>query len=517
MPRTTRVRTTGLSLDPSRDEPLYQQIFDQIVERIQSGAFAPAYRLPPTRHLATELATHRNTVVHAYAALESAGFVSSEVGRGTFVAARSEGRAHERPSEPPAGAAGGGMPWSSLLSRGAVVEPLRRAERIGRRTVGKDAINLTRMSPSADLLPHELLRRCTDHVLRTKRSAALSYAPAEGLSQLRGLIAEDLARQGVPAKADDIVVTTGSQQALDVLARALVNPGDPFLVDSTTYGGAINLLSLAGARLVPIPSDDEGPDPTALARFSRAGAKGLYLMPNAHNPTGAVISAERRAAIVRWSRDAGVPIIEDDYGADLVLSDDPAPPALRAMDGDVLHVGTFSKRLIPGLRVGFVVCPPALRPTVVALKGAMDLGTSALVQYALAEFLERGYLRAHLNRTLPEYRARRDALQRGLAAHLPRGLRWREPGRGLVLWLPLPRAYEPEDVFEEAHRRGVLVGPGGLYAADSEAARGLRLTFCAEPVDRIAIGTKRLGDALRAMAAQRPMGTYAEAQSLEAV
>ncbi len=511
MSTSRRVRTTGLSLDPKGEGPLYQQMFDAVVARIRSGAFAEGYRLPPTRLLARELGTHRNTVVHAYAALESAGFVRSEVGRGTFVAAPRESARRE---PPPAGEA---MPWSSLLSRAAVVEPLRRVERIARRAVAKDAINLTRMQPSADLLPHDLLRRCIDHVLRTRGSAALTYAPAEGLPQLRALIADDLVRQGVPAKAEDVVVTTGSQQAIDLLARALVNPGDAFLVDTTTYGGAINLLSVAGARLVAIPSDTEGPELGALERMSRGGAKGLYLMPNAHNPTGAVISAERRAALVKWSREAGVPLIEDDYGADLAMNDEPAPPALRALDGDVIHVGTFSKRLIPGLRVGYLVCPPSLRPTLIALKHAMDLGTSALTQYALAEFLERGYLRAHLNVTLPEYRLRRDALQAGLAAHLPRGLRWQEPGRGLVLWLPLPRAYEPEEVYEEAQRRGVLVGPGGLYSVDPAGARGLRLTFCAEPVDRLVLGAKRLGDTLRAMASQRATGTHDEAQSLEAV
>ena len=505
------MRTSGLTLEPGGDEPLYQQIFDAVVARIRSGAFAEGHRLPPTRLLAGELGTHRNTVVHGYAALESAGFVRCEVGRGTYVAAPKD---RPRSDAPPAAPA---MPWSSLLSRGVMVEPLRRAERIGRRAVPKDAINLTRMQPSADLLPHELLRRCVDHVLRTKGSRALTYAPAEGIPSLRALIAEDLVRQGVPAKADDVIVTTGSQQAIDLLARALVNPGDPFLVDSTTYGGAINLLSVAGARLVAIPCDDEGPELGALGRMSRGGAKGLYLMPNAHNPTGAVISAARRTGLVKWSRDAGVPLIEDDYGADLALDDEPAPPALRALDGDVLHVGTFSKRLIPGLRVGYLVCPPSLRPTLIALKHAMDLGTSALTQYALAEFLERGYLRAHTNVTLPEYRLRRDALQRGLAAHLPRGLRWREPGRGLVLWLPLPRAYDPEQVFEEAQRRGVLVGPGGLYAVDPGAARGLRLTFCAEPADRLELGARRLGETLRALASDRVGAEREGAQSLEAV
>ncbi len=506
------VASTGLSLDPSADEPLYKQIFEQVVARIRSNAFPAGYRLTPTRDLARELSTHRNTVVRAYVDLEHAGFVTSVVGRGTFVAAQ-RGGAVPKPAE-----AGGAMPWSSLVSRAAVAEPLGRFARLAARPSDRAAVNLTRMQPSADLLPHELLRRCMDHVLRTKGADTLSYASADGLPRLRGLIAEDLARQGVPATAEDIIVTTGSQQALDLIARALVNPGDPFLVDPTTYIGALNLLTLAGARVQPVATDDEGPDLAALDRHARSGAKGLYLMPNAHNPTTATISPERRAQLVAWSRQHGVPIIEDDYGADLNLDGEPSPPPMRALDGDVIYLGTFSKRLIPALRVGFIVCPKALRPTLVAIKHAMDLGTSVLLQYALAEFLERGYLRAHLNRTLPEYRARRDALERGLAAHLPRGLTWKSPPRGVVLWLPLTDRYQPEEVFEEARRRGVLVSPSTLQAIDGRSERGLRLTFCAEPADRLLLGARRLGEALRAAAEpQRMEPTARETARLEAV
>ncbi|APR80213.1 Transcriptional regulator, GntR family domain / Aspartate aminotransferase [Minicystis rosea] len=485
---------------PFGGEPLYKQIFDQVVTRVRSRAFPPGYRLPPTRALAEELGTNRNTVVRAYADLEAAGFVTSAVGRGTFIA---EGRALPAPLAAPAG---GSMPWSSLLSTVASVEPLRRGERFGRTPSGRDVVNLSRMQPSPDLLPDDLIRRCTDHVLRTEGPGALGYAPPDGLPRLRELIAADLALSGVPAKAADILVTTGSQQGLDLVARALVNPGDAFLVDQMTYPGALNLLSLAGARLVPIPSDGEGPDLAALHRVKNASAKGFYLMPNCRNPTGTSISAARRRALVAWSHEAGVPLVEDDYGADLSLDGAPPPPALRALDGDVIHLGTFSKKLVPALRVGFLVCPEPLRRVLSSIKNAMDLGTSVLLQHVLAEFLERGYLRAHLNRTLPAYRARRDALDASLREHLPSGVRWHRPERGVVLWLALPRDLEPEAVFEEASRRGVLVGPSPFYEVDARIEPGLRLTFCAEPEKRLAEGGRRLGEAMRALAKQRGRG-----------
>jgi DNA-binding transcriptional MocR family regulator len=359
------------------------------------------------------------------------------------------------------------------------------------------------MQPSADLLPDRLIRRCFDHVLQTLGARALGYGPVEGLTSLRELIVTDLARQGVPAHVDDVIITTGSQQALDLVARALIGPSDTFLVDAATYGGAINVFTLAGARLVAVPSDGEGPELPALERLTRAGAKGLYLMPNCNNPTGAEISAARRKNLVAWSQRAGVPLIEDDYGSDLWLGERLPPPALRSLSGDVLYMGTFSKKLVPALRIGFIVCPRALRSTIVAIKQAIDLGTSLLLQHVLAEFLDRGYLRAHLGRTLPEYRARRDALEQSLARHLPTGMKWRRPERGLVLWLPLPAGFDSEQVFEEAQRRGVLVGPSALYEVEARAERGLRLTFCSEPPERLALGGKRLGEALRAISKEQ--------------
>jgi DNA-binding transcriptional MocR family regulator len=522
-----RARGIGIALDPRREEPLYQQIFDQVVTRIRSHAFPPGFRLPPTRILARELSTHRNTVVRAYADLEAAGFVSSVVGRGTFVeaSARSAVGSGARGA---GGAAGGGangggagvgtavgtsgggtsgeppsrMPWSTLLSRAANADGLGKAARFARSVPG-DVVNLARMQPSKDLLPDQLLRRCIDHALRDLGTGALEYAPPEGLARLRRQIVQDLAEQGVPAGADDVLVTTGSQQALDLIIRTLVNPNDAFLVDSTTYSGAIDLFTLGGARLIPVPSDAEGPDLAALSRLSRPGVKGFYLMPNCNNPTGLTVSEERRRGLVAWSKSAGIPLIEDDYGASLDLDGTPPPAALRTLDGDVVYFSTFSKRLVPALRIGFIIAPPALRPILTAMKRAMDLATSTVLQHGLAEFMERGYLKAHMNRTLPEYRARRDALEAGLVEHLPAGMRWTRPSRGVVLWLPLPPALDPEMVFEEALRRGVRISPSTLWSVDAGAERGLRLTFCAEPVERIFEGARRLGQTLKALLGER--------------
>lgn len=489
--------STSLRVDPRRDEPLFQQVFDQIAERIRSGAFPAGHRLAPTRELARQLGTNRNTVVRAYEELAAAGFIHSTVGRGSFVAALPQ------PSGADEQASASSIPWPTLVSRAAQAETFGRAERLGQARTPADLVDLGRMQPSDDLLPTVAMRRCVEHVLRRSAPAALAYGPREGVGRLRRAIAEDLARQGVPASAADVLVTTGSQQGLDLVVRTLVNPGDPFLVEASTYAGALNLLTAAGARLVPVPSDDEGPSIADLDRAARLGAKGLYLMPNSHNPSGACISVARREALVEWSRRSGVPIVEDDYAADLNLDGDPPPPPMRAIDADVIYIGTFSKRLAPGLRIGFVVCPPRLAPRLLPLKHAMDLGSSPLLQHALAEFLERGYLRAHLARTLPEYRRRRDALERTLRAQLPSSIRWHHPRHGVVLWLPLPRGTSPEAVYHEALRRGVKTSPGTLHATDDRLQPGVRFCICAEPADRIARGARRFAQALAALTEPR--------------
>jgi len=359
------------------------------------------------------------------------------------------------------------------------------------------------MQASPDLLPHEDFRACLDHVLATLGPEALGYAPGQGLERLRTLIGKELARDGMRVDPDDILITTGSQQALDLVSRSLVDPGDIFLTEGPTYSGALNVLTASGAEVIGVPTDDEGPDLEALRRVWSPRVKGLYLMPNSRNPTGTTISERRRRDLVAWSLEARVPLVEDDYGADLVLEPGPGLTHLRALDPNVFHVGTYSKKLIPALRVGYMVCPVPMRAPLTRLKHAMDLGTSKLLQHALAEFLERDLLPSHLERVCAAYRERRDALVDTLTRVLPRDVTFRVPERGVVLWLSLPPGLDPELVYEEARLMGVSVSPGSVYTTISPAPAGLRLTYCAEPVLRLVEGAKRLGRAVEQSAKRR--------------
>ncbi len=483
--------TLGIRLETDGAEPLYQQIFDTLARRIREGTLPPGYRLPASRVLAEAVGTHRNTVVRAYRELEQAGFVTSGVGRGTFVAdAPLTVLADAPPSRAP-------LPWGSLTARVLAAEPLGRADRLSRPAPGRDVVDMTRMQPPEELIPHELFGRCVAHVIATRGARALQYAPREGVPRLREQIARDLARQGVPTQADDILVTSGSQQALDMVVRALVDPGEPLLTHGATYSGALRLFAAAGARPVAVPEDAEGPTIDGLRATGR-GARLLYLMPNHANPTGTTISAARREDIVDWSHETSVPVLEDDYASDLVLDEMPPLPAMRALSAEVIHVGTYSKKLIPALRVGYLVCPPRLRPHLANLKHAMDLGGSALLQHALAELLERDWLVPHLGRVQKAYRERRAVLGAALERSLPPDVRFRCSPRGVAIWIDLPEDLSPEAVYEEGLRHGVLVSPGTLHRVQGGQAHGLRVNFCYEPPPRLREGARRLARAIGA-------------------
>lgn len=503
-----RSRSLGLALDPDDPRSLYQQLFDEVVARISKGAFPAGFRLPPTRQLSDELDVHRNTVVRAYRDLEEAGFVESTVGRGTFVKALPRAQSVPKDARTTSGApsieaapilspTAPSLPWASLLAERATSEPIRRVARRARRPLLGPAIDLSRLQPGPDLLPVKLLSRCMEHVLDRSGGRALGYAPLEGAASLREQIAADLARQGVPASAEDVIVTSGSQQALDILVRALVDPGDTVLVQAPTYGGVLQIFAAAGARVEGLPNDAEGPlVPTA----ARGRPKLVYLMPNHANPTGGCISERRRRELVAWARARGVPIVEDDYAEDLELDDQPTPPAMRALDGEVLYTSSFSKRLVPALRIGFVLAPEALRPTLCALQHTASLGSSLLLQLTLAELLERGYGRAHAARMREIYRARRDALCDALEKHLDGRIAVPRPARGVTSWLPLPSAIDLESLGETARREGVLVATGDLFSGartDPEPdAHGVRLAYCFEPEERLAEGARRFVKAL---------------------
>ncbi|MBP7149496.1 MAG: PLP-dependent aminotransferase family protein [Acidobacteria bacterium] len=488
----TSAGLAGLRIDANSGEPVYRQIAEGIRDAARAGKLAAGTRLPPTRDLARQLGVNRNTVVAAYDLLAAEGVVHSHTGRGTFVAAQN--------GAAPAVLAGAPDTWSLGFSQ-ALERPgvgnLLSVYNVG---TSQEGISFAGSYPAADLMPVDAFRKAFADELRERGAEVLSYGPSAGWGPLREAIAAEMRRAGSRVGSGEILVTSGSQQGLELIFRALLDPGDPIVIEDPTYTGALSALASLGARLVGVPLDDDGvrPDLLELA-IERHRARLVYLQPSHHNPTTRVLSEPRRREVLDIARRHGCAIVEDDWAKDLRF-DGPQPPSLHALDGGarVIYVSTYSKKLLPGLRIGWVCAPAPVLDRLVALKQIEDCGTSPLLQAALHRFVREGRLDEHLRRVRRAYAERRDAMIGALGRHIPPGASWERPAGGLFLWLQLPAGLDSDELFGAAQRRGVLFSRGQLFHVDGNGGRdALRLTFAAASTEQIEAGVKVLGELVR--------------------
>ncbi|EGD53758.1 PLP-dependent aminotransferase family protein [Gordonia neofelifaecis] len=349
--------------------------------------------------------------------------------------------------------------------------------------------------PAADFFDVDGMRAAYDAVLTQDGRRALQYSTTEGDPTLRGLIAERLNSAGLATDVDDLLVTTGSQQALTLLATTLVDPGDVVLVEDPGYLAALQCFSLAGARVVPVPTDDDGIIPEALADVAaRERPKLLYLVPTFQNPTGRTLPIERRRAVAESAERLGFWIVEDDPYGELRYDGRPVPwiaTIPEAGDRTAL-LGSFSKVVAPGLRIGYLRAPAQLRRACVIAKQAADLHTSTVDQAALAWYLTERDVAAHIERVRDEYRNRRDALLAGLPGALPAGSTWNRPAGGMFVWVRLADGLDASAVLPQAIRRDVAFVPGGPFYAGRQDRSALRMSFTAHPPEEIREGLRRL-------------------------
>ncbi|WP_375425341.1 PLP-dependent aminotransferase family protein [uncultured Friedmanniella sp.] len=330
--------------------------------------------------------------------------------------------------------------------------------------------------------------------------SALQYSPTEGNRTLREQVAARYSARGLPTEAADILITTGSQQGLSLLSTVLVDPGDVVLVESPSYLAALQSFALAGARLVAVPSGDDGIDLDALAGLAaRLQPKVLYTVPTFQNPTGRTLDAENRRGVGAAAGRYGFRVLEDDPYAELRYSGDAALPiAALAAPGQVVSTGSFSKILAPGLRLGWVRADPRLRAGLVVAKQAADLHTSTVDQAAAAHYLSSDRLVPALDRSRDAYRLRRDALLSGLPAALPPGSHWTSPDGGMFVWATLPPGWDTTALLTTALAHDVAFVPGApFFPADPDPAT-MRLSFTTYGPDAIAEGLRRLSAAVGA-------------------
>jgi DNA-binding transcriptional MocR family regulator len=347
--------------------------------------------------------------------------------------------------------------------------------------------------PAPELFDAPALREAFAAVLADQRAGrSLQYSTTEGDPALRAAVAARLAARGLPTGADQLLITSGSQQALTLIATVLLEPGDTVLVEEPSYLAALQAFRLAGAAVVPVPCDDDGIDPDAAAALAeRHGARLLYTIPTFQNPTGRTLPLDRREALVAVARARGFWLLEDDPYGELRYRGEPLP-ALATFDDRVLSLSTLSKIVAPGLRIGWVRAPEPLRRPLTIAKQAADLHSSTVDQAAAARWLETVDLDARVGVLRAAYGARRDALVDGLEAALPPGSAHNRPDGGMFVWARLPDGWDASALLERALEREVAFVPGFPFFAGPPDRATLRLSYTTHPPAEIAEGLRRL-------------------------
>ncbi len=354
--------------------------------------------------------------------------------------------------------------------------------------------------PSPQTFPVEAMREACERVLRNTPHAALQYAASEGFEPLREWVAGELRKGGLHVSAAQVLVTTGSQQGLDLIGKVLIDPASTVLVESPTYLGALQAFAPMEPRFAGVAGDADGPLPDAMAEAARAtGAdpRFFYLLPNFQNPTGRSINEARRAALAERAAAIGLPLVEDNPYGDLWF-DTPPPPSLAGRNPEgTVYLGSFSKVLAPGLRLGYLVAPPALMPKLLQAKQAADLHTPGFNQRVVHEVIKNGFLDQHVPTIRALYKAQRDAMLAALGRHMPAGVRWNRPAGGMFLWVELPEPMSAVELLPLAVARGVAFVPGAPFFAGAERAHTLRLSFVTATAGQIETGIEALGQAIR--------------------
>lgn len=366
-------------------------------------------------------------------------------------------------------------------------------------TARPEIISLAGGLPAPELFPADEYRRAFEWVLETNPGGAMQYGPSEGYRPLREFLARRLTRLGVPAEAEHILITSGSQQGLDLLGKIFLNPGDVVCLENPSYMGAIQAFDSYQADYTIVPMDDEGMRSEELDPILRRyKVKFIYALPNFQNPSGRTMSLHRRQILVETAQAHGVPIVEDDPYGELRFEGE-SLPSLRSLWPDgVIYLGTFSKILAPGFRLGWVVTPEALYDDFVFAKQPADLHSSSATQMATYEVCKQGeFLESHVERIREVYRERRDVMLRALERHFPPGCTWTRAQGGLFVWAELPHSIDTRDLLADALQENVAFVPGQSFHPDRSGHNTMRLNFSNVSPERIEEGIARLGGAIK--------------------
>ena len=445
-----------LNIADDASQPAYRRVAEAIREGIVTGRFRPGEKLPPTRTLAANLSMARNTVLEAYEQLVAEGYLAGRHGSGTYVAADLPDRAFHAPRASQHAAHQSAPPvrlsrFAQRILAGEVPGHVARDD-------GASEYDFRYGLPAFGEFPIDAWRALTKRVLDYPPKELMGYGPTEGLPSLREALARYLQRsRGVRCDASQVLVVNGSQQALDIAARVLFDPGDEVVIEEPCYQGARAAFAANGATIVPVRCDAEG---IMVAELPEA-AKVAYVTPSHQFPSGAVMSASRRFELLAWAERSGAVVIEDDYDSEFRYVGRPLA-ALQGMDsaGRVIYTGTLSKVLLPALRLGYVVAPPALQPAITGAKWLTDRHVALLYQAVLALFIDEGHFERHLRRMRKIYERRREALIAAFARHFGARAVITGAESGMHVLVHIADVRDTDTFEREARQQGV-----GVYSA----------------------------------------------------
>jgi DNA-binding transcriptional MocR family regulator len=414
-----------------------------------------------------------------------------------------------------------------IIARHQTGEPQNLEERFAARAAGMQAseirslfavasrpeiVSLAGGMPNLSALPMEMMASVVNQLILTNGAEALQYGSGQGHPKLREQICEVMALEGIRANPDDVIVTTGSQQALDLISRIFIDPGDVVLVEAPSYVGALGTFRQYEAQVVHVALDDQGLVPAALreaiasVRTTGRKIKFLYLIPNYQNPTGVLLPADRRTEILDICREESIFIVEDNpYG--LLGFDRPSPNAMRAEDSEnVIYLGSFSKTIAAGLRVGWALVPPSLKEKFIIASESSILCPSNFTQLTISNYLADQPWRDQIASFVELYKVRRDAMLESLEQYFPASATWTKPGGGFYVWVNLPPEIDTKLMVPKAIVAKVAYVPGTAFYADGFGSWAMRLSYCHPTPDRIREGVKALGGVVKQEIARRSSG-----------
>lgn len=487
-----------IKLDRNRGIPFYQQIIDGIKHHIDCGTLETGYSLPSSRKLAETLGVNRTTVNRAYEELQAQGFLYSRPGSYHRVQKRRKEVEYNPDRESL-------IPWNKLstLPASQIHEMFLRysPERPQSFSPNKDAINISRLDLDPRLFPMTEFKRCTSHVLSQSGSSSLLYGDHRGFLPLRELIAQRLRLHGIAATSEEILITNGAQQAIDLLCRIFVPQNAKVAIETPTYANILPLLQFVESEIAEIPMTDEGMDLDCLDNLlSKEDVSFVYTIPNFQNPTGITTSHEHREKLFTICLKHKIPIVEDGFEEDMKYFGK-VPLPIKSIDeaNIVIYLGTFSKALFPGLRIGWVTADRDCISRLTAVKRFSDLTSSQFVQMIMHEFIKNGYYDIQLKRLHRIFRKRMQLTLDRMDACFPREISWTKPAGGYTIWVTLPKKMEENSLHQCMLEQGVVVSPGSYYFPHKKVSEHFRISISRLDEKEITEGISRAGRALHQM------------------